>query len=106
MYVKAEELLKELYPVLEKFPKSEKYSLTQDIRQAFYSLLKSLQLANNMRHKRRMYQEEADAYLKLIPIFFNLAKSQRYINSKTNLKVQTRVVEIGRMLGGWMKSTR
>jgi len=56
---KVEHLLnKEIYPVLQKFPKAEKFSLCQEIKQAFYGLLKSIMLANNIRTKRRFYQED------------------------------------------------
>ncbi|RIJ63593.1 diversity-generating retroelement protein Avd [Rummeliibacillus sp. POC4] len=106
IYKKAEELLNNVYPVLINFPKSEKFALSQEIKQAFYALLRNILLANNIRHKRRMYQEEVDAYLKLLLILFNLAKKQKYITQKKNYQIQQKLSEIGRILGGWMKSTK
>lgn len=105
IYKKAEELLNFVYPIVVNFPKAEKFALAQEIKQAFYALLRNILLANNIRHKRRYYQEEADAYIKLLLVLFNVAKKQKYITQKKNYQIQIRLEEIGRILGGWMKST-
>ena len=73
LYKKTEVLLHEVYPVLKNFPKAEKFALCQEIKQAFYSLLKFITLANNVKLKRRLYQEEADAYIKLLLVLFSVA---------------------------------
>jgi len=104
---KAEHLLnKEVYPLLKHFPNAEKFSLCQEIKQAFYGLLKSITLANNVKYKRRLYQEEADAYQKLLLILFNTAYQQKYITEKKKEFLQRKLEEIGRLLGGWMKSNK
>lgn len=104
IYKKAETLLDFIYPIVVNFPKSEKFALSQEIKQSFYALLRNIMLANNIRHKRRMYQEEVDAYLKLLLVLFSVAKKQRYITQKKNTQIQQKIAEIGRILGGWMKS--
>ncbi|WP_233434068.1 four helix bundle protein [Geobacillus stearothermophilus] len=53
MYKKTELLLHETYPVLRNFPKAEKFSLCQEIKQAFYSLLKYIILANSLYQRGR-----------------------------------------------------
>ena len=80
LYKKTEVLLHEVYPVLKNFPKAEKFALCQEIKQAFYSLLKYIMLANNVKSKRRLYQEEADAYIKLLLVLFSVAKKQKYLS--------------------------
>ena len=102
---KVENLLnKEIYPLLKRFPKAEKYSLCQELKQAFYGLLKCIMLANNIKRKRRLYQEEADAYQKLILVLISVACEQKYITLKKKHHLQKYLYEIGRMIGGWMKS--
>lgn len=105
LYKKAEHLLLQIYPMLLNFPKSEKFALCQEIKQAFYALLRNILLANNVRSKRRMYQEEVDAYLKLILALFAVAKHQKYITTRKSLQIQSRIEEIGKILGGWMRVT-
>lgn len=104
IYKKAEELLNFIYPIVINFPNAEKFALSQEIKQSFYALLRNIMLANNIRHKRRLYQEEIDAYVKLLLVLFNVAKKQKYITQKKNLQIQQMLAEIGRILGGWMKS--
>lgn len=105
VYKKTEVLLNYVYPILKNFPKSEKYGLSQEIRQAFYSLLKAIILGNNVKSRRREYQAEADGYIKLLLIYFNLAYEQKYINQKTHYQTVLRVEEVGRLLGGWIKKS-
>ncbi len=105
LYKKTEVLLNDtVYPMLKHFPQSEKFALCQEIKQAFYELLKYIVLANNVKEKRRLYQEEADARVKLLLVLFSVAKSQRYITQKKNYFLQTALEEIGKILGGWMRS--
>lgn len=106
IYKKTESLLDLVYPLLINFPNAEKFALSQEIKQAFYALLRNILLANNIRHKRRAYQEEVDAYLKLLLVLFNVAKKQKYITQKKNVQIQTQLTEIGRILGGWMKTSK
>ena len=106
IYKKAEDLLDFVYPVLINFPNAEKFALSQEIKQAFYALLRNIMLANNIRTKRRLYQEEVDAHLKLLLVLFTVAKKQKYITQKKNVQIQQRLTEIGKLLGGWMKAAR
>lgn len=105
LYKKTEVLLNEVYPILINFPKAEKFALSQEIKQAFYQLLKCIVLANNVKSKRRVYQEEADGYIKLLLVLFGIAKKQKYLSKKKHLQIQMKLAEIGRILGGWMRST-
>ena len=104
LYKKTEVLLHEVYPVLKNFPKAEKFALCQEIKQAFYLLLKYIMLANNVKSKRRLYQEEADAYIKLLLVLFSVAKKQKYLSQKKHLYFQTKILELGKLLGGWMRA--
>lgn len=106
LYKKTEVLLNDVYNLLKGFPKSEKFALCQEIKQAFYALLRNILLANSVKSRRRMYQEEADADIKLLLALFAIAKKQRYITAKKNFQIQNSIQEIGKILGGWMRSTR
>lgn len=105
LYKKSETLLNDIYPLLKSFPKSEKFALCQEIKQAFYALLRSILLANNIRKQRREHQEKADAEIKLLLVLFGIAKKQRYITSKKNFQIQCSLEELGKILGGWMRTT-
>lgn len=102
---KTEVLLnKEVYPMLKKFPKAEKFALCQEIKQAFYRVLKNIMMSNNIKKDRLYYYSLIDADLKLILILFSIAREQRYITEKRALFLQDKVAELGRILGGLIKA--
>jgi four helix bundle protein len=103
---KTEVLLnKEVYPVLQKFPKSEKFALCQEIKQAFYRVIRNTMLANNIKRDRMHYFHQVDADLKLLLVLFSISREQKYITEKKCLQLQERVSELGRITGGLMKAT-
>ncbi|MDU4596430.1 diversity-generating retroelement protein Avd [Clostridium botulinum] len=101
---KTEVLLnKEVYPVLKKYPKSEKFALCQEIKQAFYRVLRNTMLANNVKRERNYYLQQVDADLKLLLVLFSISREQKYITEKKCLQLQEKVSELGRITGGLMK---
>lgn len=106
IYQKADRLYAACEPVLKNFPKYERLGLFFKINDAFDTLLSTIILANEIMHKRKMYQSEIDGYLSLIIVHFNTAKRKKYITEKKNLQIQLAIQEIGRMLGGWKKATK
>ncbi|EJL45681.1 MULTISPECIES: diversity-generating retroelement protein Avd [Brevibacillus] len=105
VYKKAEVLLQNVYPIIRNFPNAEKYALALEVKQAFFRLLRNIVLANNIKSRRRLHQEEADAEIKLLLVLFSVAKNQKYISKGKHYELQVKLEEIGRMLGGWMKSS-
>lgn len=102
---KIEDLLnRDLYPMLKKFPKAEKFALCQEIKKANYEMLRYTLLANNIRSQRRAHQETIDANQKLLLVLLSVACEQKYITRKKLAYLQGKLGEIGRILGGWMRS--
>lgn len=53
LHKKTEVLLnKEVYPLLMKFPRAEKFALCQEIKQAFYRILRNTMMANTLKKSR------------------------------------------------------
>lgn len=104
---KTEVLLnKEVYPVLQKFPKAEKFALCQEIKQAFYRVIRNSMLANASRRGDLRIQRywEVDADLKLLLVLFSIAREQKYITEGKAHQLQERISELGRITGGLIKS--
>mgnify|MGYP000884863389 CR=1 FL=1 len=101
---KTEVLLnKEVYPILKKYPKSEKFALCQEIKQAFYRTLRNIMLANNVKRNRLHYLQQVDADLKLLLVLFSISREQKYITERKCLQLQDKISELGRITGGLMK---
>lgn len=87
-------------------PKQDRHTLWQRIEVACLSLLELLLLAAQRRgDSKRQPLENASVTLNLLRILIRLAKDTRTIDLKTYTELQVAIDDIGRMLGGWIKSS-
>jgi len=90
-----------LYVALRNFPKSEKFTLSADIKSSFSKLLKLLMLANKSKSKLQ-YLYEADVILEMLKFQIRAAKDMQFLKIKQYGILSEKFSEIGRMLGGWI----
>ena len=79
-YKMTEDLLNKVYPTLPNFPKSEKFSMCQNIKNNFFELLSNLLSAQAVKSKRRIYLEEATGKLRMIQVLINFSQNRNYIS--------------------------
>lgn len=98
-------LERDVYPLLKNFPVSEKFSLSQEIKQSCFKLIRAAVMANNLTvvKKRPEWLDEADAEKTLLLVLFGIAKTQKYITQKKLFELQGKLNEIGRIIGGLQK---
>ncbi len=92
---------------LKQFPKSEKYGLATDIKNAMHTMLRLIVAANKRYYKKTTLQE-IDVELDVIRTFIRLAvdKETKYLSIRKYENWSKMLNEIGKMLGGWIKSTK
>lgn len=92
---------------LKQFPKHEKHDMVSDIKQSMHELTKLIIRANKRYHKKNTLQE-IDIELDFLRMQIRLAADQqlRYLSIKKYEHWSKLLNEIGRMLGGWIKSSR
>ena len=103
---KAEILLeRDVYPLLKNFREAEKFSLSQEIKQSCFRLIRAAVMANNLTvvKKRLEWLDEADAEKTLLLVLFGVARTQKYITEKKVHELQTKLNELGRIIGGLQK---
>lgn len=105
VYKKTEELLYKIYPRLINFPKSEKFSLCQSIKNSFFELLKYIALGNSVKSKRTIYLQEADGHLQVLKVLFKLSKQRRYISVRFFEEIDLRLTEINKLLSAYIRSS-
>jgi uncharacterized membrane protein len=54
--------------------------------------------------KKRMYLEKASADLDVLRLLLSLCKDCKGMSNQTYQQLDSKLSEIGRMLGGWLKS--
>lgn len=93
------------YSALRQFPKSERHVLSQEIRQTLWNLLRLVIICNKRYHKKTTLQD-LDAELDLLRSQVRLAKDLQYLPFR-KYEIWSRLIdEIGRMIGGWIKSAK
>ena len=98
---------KYLYVAIQSYPRSEKYTLGSDTRQAMIRVGRYIYRANVLHNetleKRRMI-EHADMELVDLQLLIRLAVELGFLPLKKYERLSGMAVEIGKMLGGWIKA--
>ena len=100
---KTEDLLEYLQIALKQFPKCEKHVLAADIRARVYSVMKLIIIINKKYHKKTTMRE-LDTEIEMLRVQVRLAKNLRYVDLKKYEVLSKKINEIGKMLGGWIKT--
>ena len=96
-----------LYILTQKMPKKDKYSLGIKIDQTTLDLLEIVIAAGNAKPDEKLIiLQKASAKTDLLKLLIRLCYDIKAIDKKKYLKLEERLQEIGRMLGGWIKSLR
>ena len=89
--------------VLNHFPKSEKFTLTSQIKNCLYDLYKTVIKANKSRNKLPIYYD-VDIMLEQYRMLIGHAHDMHYINNQKYMYISEKVSEIGRIIGGMIKN--
>ena len=89
-----------------KFPKSERYALGQTCGQTLLTVLERTLAAASIANRARKREplEQVSAKLDILRLLIRLCKDTRCISNEAYLAVESKLHEVGRMLGGWIKS--
>ncbi|MCC5911307.1 MAG: four helix bundle protein [Clostridiaceae bacterium] len=93
-----------MYPKLANYPKSEKFSICQSIKENFFALMKYISLGNSVKSKRLAYLQEADGHLQTLKVLMKLSKQRKYISVGFFREVDLELTEINKLLSGYIRS--
>ncbi len=99
------DFIKYIYPVLRQYPKSEKFSLQKDTKNCIMDILRYIIRAGKSTTKKKLLYD-ADVELVVLRYYIRIAYDQQYINGHTYGVAAKKITEIGRMLGGFIKSVQ
>jgi len=104
LFHKTYEFIKWLHVLLNKFPKSEKYTLAQRIENTALNVLGGIIESNNEFDKTKSLQKTI-VELDKLRVFYRLAKDLGFMSFAQYEHGSKLVDEMGRMLGGWYKKS-
>jgi four helix bundle protein len=96
-----------VYNILEKYPKLERFGLVSDIKNSMNSTIRYMLYAQKVASDKKIdYLNLIDAELLYQRFAMRLSYSKKYISSNNYKNWSLKISEIGKMLGGWIKSCR
>jgi hypothetical protein len=93
------------YQAIKQFPKHERHVLGAEIRLSMLQLQRLIITAFKRYHKKTTLTD-LDVELSILKRRVRLAKDLRYIDIRKYQIWAEKLVEIGRMIGGWIKATK
>ena len=107
IFKKSYELYKTLYEIRLKVPKQDRYTLWQKCEDTSIKIIEGILKATSTKKEERLaILENTSNDLNILRVFVRLAKDTRVIDQSKYEIVQSSIDEIGRMLGGWIRSTK
>jgi len=102
LYQKIYDFILYSFPILKKFPKSQKWVLAQDIQKSLINLQKYIILAHRNYYRRDMLKK-ADVELEIIRCLIRLSKDLKFISIQRYGVFCIKLEEIGKIFGGYAK---
>lgn len=102
---KTKDLMQYLYTSWVKYPRSEKPGFVADYKECLFEFLKYIITAQKKYFKKTTLQD-ADVQLELLRLFNDLSYDLHFIDEKRYQIVSEKLCEVGRLLGGWIKSQK
>lgn len=101
------DLYKEFYLYLKIFPKKDQYLLGKRCEEYLLSFMEAVLLAAGLQRENKLrILEQANSRFDVLKVLVRMARELKMLDNKKYLSIGTKMQEIGRMLGGWMRSLR
>lgn len=100
-----EDFVDYFFPIIDRFPKFEKFALCSEIKQDCYALIRLIYLMNKLYDKqvRLAKLEEIDSYVALMRFLIRHSHSRRYLAMNSYETAEKMIDEIGRIIGALIK---
>jgi len=107
IFKKTYDLYKTFYGYRNSITKQDRHSIWQRCENIILDILEGILLASQTYKSEKVpILEKVSLKLNFLRVFLRLMKEVRVIDNKKYVSLEEPVDEIGRMLGGWIKSSR
>jgi len=102
LWQKLEDFVEYFFPIVDKFPKSEKFALCSQIKNLLYIVMRDVIKMNKSRNKTVLLHD-IDTNLELLRWFIRHSHKRKFLAHQGYETAAKKVDEIGRIVGGLMK---
>ncbi len=107
IFKKTYDLYKVFYSYRDGITKQDRHSIWQRCESIILDILEGILLASQTYKSEKVpILEKVSLKLNFLRVFLRLMKEVRVIDNKKYISLEEPVDEIGRMLGGWIKSSK
>ena len=101
----------DLYRVLHDYrrlvPKQDRFTLFERVDNTALDVIEGILLASSQQKSAKLPAlERVSSKLNMLRVFIRLMKDTKAIDAKKYVAIESSIDEIGRMLGGWIRSVR
>lgn len=102
LFQKFEEFVEYFFPIIDRFPKTEKFALVSQIKNICYEIQKSIISANRLEDKRPGWNN-VDISLEMLRFFVRHSRKRKFLSPKSYETAEKKLAEVGRIIGGLMR---
>jgi four helix bundle protein len=107
IFQKSYDLYKKMHEYQKLIPKHDRYTVYAKAEESMLSVISSLFKASAVDKEHKLVLlEQTSTELNLLRVFIRLLKDIKALDNKKYLALQSEIDEIGRMLGGWIRSIK
>ena len=107
IFKKSYDLYKTFYSYRADVSKQDRYTIWQRCENIILDMLDAILLASQSGKAEKLpILDTASAKLNILRVLIRLPKDVKAIDNKKYITLETDIDEIGRMLGGWIRSTK
>lgn len=99
------DLYKEFYEYLKIFPKKDQYLIGKRCEEHLLIFMELILLAVGLDKARKLKAlEDANSKFDVLKVLFRMAREFKLLDNKRYLSLEEKAQDIGKQLGGWMRS--
>jgi len=107
IFKKAYDLYKTLHEYRSSIPKKDKFTIFERCEVILLDVIENILLASSQNPKDKLPTlNHINLKLNVLRVFIRLIKDVKAIDNKKYVNLESMADEIGRMLGGWIRSTK
>lgn len=106
IFAKTYTLYKTFYGYLQSFPRKDRYALGQKCETVLIEILEAVVLASSLPKQEKLpILKGASSKVDILRVLFEFGRDLKIIENKKYQTLDSMLLEIGKMLGGWIKTT-
>ncbi len=107
IFKKAYDLYKTFHEYRRLIPKQDRFSVFERCENTILDVIEGIMVASSEQGKEKLANlKRASSKLNMLRVFVRLMKDVKAIDGKKYVTLESIIDEIGRMLGGWIRSTK